>query len=109
MQNHTEQTTSNRQNGDNRYYVNHPCHPLQGYRFELIRSFNSLGTIRVEFFGPDGKQMSLPASCTTLAEEDPYIQLAIPGNLFRFPDIIELADFLSMIRSQKGRHPNNKD
>ena len=95
------QTASNRPNGSHSYYVNHPCHPLYGYHFELIRSFNSLGTLRVEFFGPDGQRLSLPASCTTLAEEDPYIQFAHPGALFRLPDLVELAAFVSLIRSRK--------
>ncbi len=105
------QTASNCQNGDNQYYVNHPCHPLHGYPFEPIRSFNSLGSIRVEFFGPGGKRLSLPVSCTTLAEEDPYIQLAHPGDLFRLPDIVELADFMNLIRSRKDsslHNPNDK-
>jgi hypothetical protein len=102
METHTEQTASNRQNDDNKYYVNHPCHPLNGYQFELIRSFNSLGTIRVEFFGPDGKRLSLPASCTTLAEEDLYIQFSNSGDLFRLPDFIELADLMGLIRSRKN-------
>jgi hypothetical protein len=84
---------------------------LHGYPFELIRSFNSLGTIRIEFFGPDGKRLSLPASCTTLAEEDPYIQLSSPGDLFRLPDIVALADFMHLIGNRKDAsldHSNDK-
>ncbi|NNF96795.1 MAG: hypothetical protein HKM94_07720, partial [Halobacteria archaeon] len=94
-------TATNRQNQHHTYYVNHPCHPLNGYRFELIRSFNSLGTIRVEFFGPDGKRTSLPARCTTFAEEDLYIQFVNSGDLFRLPDLVALADLMDLIRSRK--------
>ena len=89
-------------NGSHCYYVNHPCHPLHGYRFELIRTFNSLGKIRAEFLGPDGQQLSLPASCTTVAAEDPYVQFTLPGDLFRLPDLLALADFVQLIRSRKA-------
>jgi hypothetical protein len=73
---------------------------LHGYRFELIRTFNSLGTIRVEFLGPDGQRMSLPASCTTLGEDDPFVQFAQPGDLFCLPDLVELADFMGLVRGR---------
>ena len=88
-------------NGSHCYYVNHPCHPLHGYRFELIRTFNSLGTLRVEFLGPDGQQLSLPASCTTVAADDPYVHFAPPGDLFRLPDLVALADLMHLICRRK--------
>ena len=58
----------------------------------------ALGTLRVEFIGPDGKQLSLPASCTTLAVDDPYTHFAGPEALFRFPDLMALAELIGLMR-----------
>jgi len=93
-----QQTASNSQDGADQHRVIHPCHPLNGYRFEPIRLFNSLGTVRVEFIGPDGTPLSLPASCTTLAGEDPYTHFAAPQALFRFPDLMALAELMELMR-----------
>src|SRR4029453_12950031 len=71
-----------------------------GYEFEPVRLFNSLGTIRVEFFDPSGQQMSLPISCTTLAGEDPYIHFSDSQGFFRVPDLLEVSAILSWIKQQ---------
>lgn len=63
-----------------------------------MRLFNSLGTIRVEFFDPNGHQISLPMSCTTLAGEDPYIHFSDGKGLFRVPDLLDVAAILSYIK-----------
>ena len=65
-----------------------------------MRLFNSLGTIRVEFFDPNGHQISLPISCTTLAGEDPYLHFSQGKGLFRVPDLLEVAALLSWIKEQ---------
>jgi Family of unknown function (DUF5372) len=96
----SSQTTPHRLNEQQSGRVNHPCHPLNGYAFEPIRLFNSLGTLRVEFFDPSGQQISLPISCTTLAEEDPYIHFSEGKGLFRVPDLLELVALLSVLKSQ---------
>jgi hypothetical protein len=61
--------------------------------------FNSLDTVRVQFIGPDGKPLSLTASCTTLAAEDPYTPFAGPEALFRFPDLMALAELMRLMRA----------
>jgi hypothetical protein len=96
-----EQTASNCLDGADKHRVIHPCHPLSGYEFDPIRLFNNLGTLRVEFIGPDGKQLSLPASCTTLAAEDPYTHFAGPETLFRFPDLIALSELMGLMRETR--------
>jgi hypothetical protein len=58
------------------------------------RVFNSLGTIRVQFIGPDGAQLSLPAACTSLSGEDPYRSFGDESVLFRLPDLIALRDLI---------------
>ena len=70
---------------------------MNGYRFVPIRLFNSRGTVRVEFIGPESKQISLPASWTTLAAEDPYTHFADAAALFRLPDLIALAELMALI------------
>ncbi len=70
---------------------------MNGYRFVPIRLFNSRGTLRVEFIGPEGKQIALPASCTTLVAEDPYTHFADADALFRLPDLIALAELMGLI------------
>ncbi len=57
--------------------------------------------MRVEFIGPEGKQISLPASCTTLAAEDPYTHFADADALFRLPDLIALAELMGLIRDHQ--------
>ena len=64
----SKQTAPDDVNGSHCYYVTHPCHPLHGYRFELIRTFNSLGTIRAEFLGPDGQKVSVNICRTVSAK-----------------------------------------
>ena len=56
--------------------------------------------MRVEFFDPNGQQISLPLSCTTLAGEDPYIHFSDGQGLFRVPDLLEVAAMLSWITEQ---------
>ena len=72
-----------------------------GYQFDPIRLFNSLSTIHVEFIGPDGKQLSLPASCTTLTAEDPYTHFADADALFRLPDLMALCELISLIGERR--------
>ena len=48
--------------------------------------------MRVEFFDPDGTQMSLPASCTSLSGEDPYRRFGDESALFRVPDLLEFCE-----------------
>lgn len=97
-----KQTTPDRRDEAYLCRVIHPCHPLHGYEFEVIRQFNSLGTIRVEFLGPDGQQMSLPASCTSLSREDPYRAFTAEDGLFRYPDLIEVAELLRLMVKDLG-------
>ena len=75
----------------------HPCHPLSGYQFVPIRVFNSLGVIRVEFLGPDGVQTSLPAGCTDLSGEDPYIEFANETTLLKLPELVILCDIVNEV------------
>ena len=62
--------------------------------------FNSLGHLRVEFFDPNGQQISLPLGCTTLAEEEPYIYFSNSNGLFRVPDLLELVKVLTWLPLQ---------
>src|SRR5215813_14383395 len=96
----SSQTIPHRLNERQSGRVTHPCHPLNGYAFEPIRLFNSLGNLRVEFFDPHGQQISLPIGCTTLAEEDPYIHFSGSKGLFRVPDLLELIEILTGLKSQ---------
>ena len=54
----------------------------------------------MEFFDPNGQQISLPIGCTTLAEEDPYIHFSDSKGLFRVPDLLELIEVLAWLKSQ---------
>ncbi len=98
MRRSSSQTIPNSLNERQKGRVHHPCHPLNGYEFEPVRLFNSLGTMRVEFFDPSGQQISLPMSCTTLAGEDPYIHFSDGKGLFRAPDLLDVATILSWLK-----------
>jgi hypothetical protein len=62
--------------------------------------FNSLGHLRVEFFDPNGQQISLPLGCTTLAEEEPYSHFSNSNGLFRVPDLLALVEVLTGLTRQ---------
>jgi hypothetical protein len=62
--------------------------------------FNSLGHLRVEFFDPNGQQISLPLGCTTLAEEEPSIHFSHSNGLFRVPDLLALVEVLTWLKLQ---------
>jgi hypothetical protein len=62
--------------------------------------FNALGHLRVEFFDPNGQQLSLPLGCTTLAEEEPYIHFSHSTGLFRVPDLLALVKVLTWLKLQ---------
>ena len=62
--------------------------------------FNSLGHLRVEFFDPNGQQISLPLGCTTLAEEEPSSHFANSDGVFRVPDLLALAEVLTWLKLQ---------
>jgi len=55
----------------------------------------------VEFFDPNGQQISLPIGCPTLAEEEPYIHFSDSQGLFRVPDLLELIEILAWLTSQR--------
>ena len=62
--------------------------------------FNSLGHLRVEFFDPNGPQISRPLGGTTLAEEEPYSHFSNRHGLFRVPDLLELVKVLTWLKPQ---------
>ena len=51
------------------------------------------------FFNEEGRFMAMLASWTDLAAPDPFVALAAGRSLFRFEDLIRLADLVAELKS----------
>lgn len=58
--------------------------------------------MRVEFFGPDGRQWSLLASCTDLSGEDPYKNFTDGPALFRLPELMVLCEITKGLKESQA-------
>jgi hypothetical protein len=86
-------------NGAKRHFrVTHPFHPLAGSEFELVEYRNNWGEDRVYFHDADGRLQSILASCTDAGGVDSFLEIASGRSLFRYEDLIKLADLLEKLR-----------
>jgi hypothetical protein len=79
------------------FQVTHPFHPLSGKIFELVTCRRNWGEERVYYQDPQGgdseagRLRSLPLAWTSLAPEDPFVNLAAGRSAFRVTDLLKLA------------------
>jgi len=71
---------------------------LKGQRFKLITYRHNWGEDRVYFHDNGGRLCSIPASWTTAVAADPFVTLAAGRCLFRYEDLLKLADLLEKAR-----------
>jgi len=82
-----------------RFKIIHPFHPWSGQTFELITYLHTWGENRVYFQQQESEHLvSVPASWTDVAAEDPLVQLAAGRSLFRAPDLLELVQMVEESR-----------
>lgn len=91
-------TTAHGDGAGSTFEVIHPHHPLKGQRFKLVTYRHNWGEDRVYFHDSGGVLRSIPASWTTVLPEDPFVVLAAGRCLFRFEDLVKLADLVEKAR-----------
>jgi Family of unknown function (DUF5372) len=74
--------------------VTHPFHPLRGCEFSLVTYRHNWGENRAYFHDQEGRLVSLPAEWTSLVSTDPFVFVSGGRSLFRFKDLLELAQLV---------------
>jgi hypothetical protein len=88
-------TTPDDQDGEQRFTITHPFHPLHGQTFPLLAQRLAWGEERVFFPDPQTHELrSLPLAWTSLALPDPFLVVGKSLAVLRFGDLQQLAQFL---------------
>jgi hypothetical protein len=93
-----QSTTAHGDAADSSFEVTHPHHPLRGQSFKLVTYRHNWGEDRVYFHDSSGVLRSIPACWTTAIAADPFVTLAAGRCLFRYEDLLKLADLLEKAR-----------
>jgi hypothetical protein len=91
-------TTAHTDGADGTFEVVHPYHPLRGQSFKLVTYRHNWGEDRVYFHDSSGVLRSIPACWTSVLPEDPFVVLAAGRCLFRYEDLVKLADLVEKAR-----------
>ena len=91
-------TTAYTDGADGTFEVIHPHHPLRGQKFKLVTYRHNWGEDRVYFHDSSGVLRSIPACWTTVLPGDPFAVLAAGRCLFRYDDLLKLADLVEKDR-----------
>jgi Family of unknown function (DUF5372) len=91
-------TTAHGDRADTTFEVIHPNHPLRGQQFKLVTYRHNWGEDRVYFHDSSGLLRSIPACWTTVLPADPFVVLAAGRSLFRYDDLLKLADLIEKFR-----------
>ncbi len=95
-------TTPDDTNGEQRFTITHPFHPLYGHTFPLLSQRLAWGEERVFFPDPQTQQMrSLPLSWTNLALPDPFLVVAGGRAVLRWKDLHQLVQFLEQQQTHR--------
>jgi hypothetical protein len=70
---------------------------LAGREFELVEYRQNWGEDRVYFYDAEGRLQSILASCTDAGGADPFVEIAAGRSLFRYEDLLKLADLLEKL------------
>jgi Family of unknown function (DUF5372) len=91
-------TTAHIDGADGTFEVIHPHHPLRGQKFKLVTYRHNWGEDRVYFHDSSGLLHSITACWTTVLPADPFVVLAAGRCLFRYDDLLKLADLVEKAR-----------
>lgn len=91
-------TTAHGAGGDTTFEVTHAHHPLRGQRFKLVTYRHNWGEDRVYFHDSSRVLRSIPACWTTVLPADPFVLMAAGRCLFRYEDLLKLADLVEKAR-----------
>jgi hypothetical protein len=82
------------------FVVTHPFHPQKGCEFRLVTYRHNWGEDRVYFHDDQGVLSSFPASWTSFAARDPFLEAAEGKCILRFVDLIELLALGRQVRER---------
>ncbi|MGE5769509.1 MAG: DUF5372 family protein [Betaproteobacteria bacterium] len=91
-------TTPHGDRADTGFEVIHPHHPLRGQRFKLVTYRHNWGEDRVYFHDGSGRLCSIPACWTTAVAADAFVTVAAGRCLFRYEDLLKLANLIEQAR-----------
>ena len=80
------------------FEVTHAHHPLRGQQFKLVTYRHNWGEDRVYFHDSSRVLRSIPACWTTVLPADPFVLMAAGRCLFRYEDLLKLADLVEKAR-----------
>ena len=80
------------------FEVINPHHPLKGQRLKLVTYRHNWSEDRVYFHDSGGRLRSIPACWTTVLPADAFVALAAGRCLFRYEDLLKLADLMEKVR-----------
>ena len=82
--------------------VTHPFHPLHGQVLEVSDRRRLQDGERIYLEVAPGRTVWLPSSWTSLGPKDPWIVWSEGRALFRFDDLLQLAELVEQLRSMGG-------
>jgi hypothetical protein len=85
-----------------RFCITHPFHPAFGKEFELVAWRQSWGEDRVYYQDGAGRLRSFPASFTSMAAADPFVEIAAGRSFFRMEDLIRLTILVEQLKQNQG-------
>jgi Family of unknown function (DUF5372) len=78
---------------------------LFGCEFALLELRQNWGEDRVYFLNKEGLIQSILANCTDAGGVDPFVELAQGRSLFRYEDLLRLADLVESLRLDEEERP----
>lgn len=77
----------------------HPFHPLNGQEFEFITRKQTWGQDRVFYRNSEDKIVPIPASWTSICQDEPFVKQAAGRAFFTFENLKELSRLLTEIKN----------
>ena len=93
-------TTPYLRNERKKFVITNPLHPLHGKEFEAINYRHGNKISNVFFHDSNGRSQLVPVDWTDIVPEDPYLKISEGRSLFRYEDLVSLAQLMKNIDSE---------
>lgn len=93
----TPPTTPYLRNERKKFVITNPLHPLHGKEFEAINYRHGSKISSVFFHDSNGRSQLVPVDWTDIVPEDPYLIISEGRSLFRYEDLVSLAQLIKNI------------
>ena len=94
---------------DTKFKITHPFHPLYNQEFDLIVCRHNWGEYRVYFHDSNQLLISVPASWTSIATEDPFVKIAAGRSRFRSEDLLRLCNLIEDLEQRINKKEDADD